>query len=97
VEWQWGPDDFPILSLLRRYGRQTAVFLCLNWSNRLPDGFNALGYAGSLPAPLDIRQAVQLFYKALPNHKRSVLGAALEKTRPGAIDLEIDPPQMNED
>lgn len=73
IEWQHGPDDFPIRDLLRRYGRWTPVILALNWNGSLPDDTKEIGCVGCVNVPWNLRELMDLFYKALPDRKKRVL------------------------
>ena len=72
LEWQRGPDDFPIHDLLKKYNRQTPVFLMLNWNRQLPADPKLIDYAGYLPVPLNMNDFISQFYAALPGGKRKV-------------------------
>ncbi len=70
IDWQWGPYDFPIRDLLRRYGKNTPVFLARNWNGTLPDNLYEIGYAGYLNVPFKIREMFSVFYKVLPDKRK---------------------------
>jgi len=70
IEWQWGPDDFPIRDLLRKYGRKTPVVLALNWHRTLPGALSKIGCAGCLNFPFRLPRMLSVFYKVLPEKKK---------------------------
>jgi len=70
IDWQWGPDDFPILNLLRKYGKKTPVFLARNWNGKIPDNLYEIGYAGYLNVPFKIREMLSVFYNVLPDKRK---------------------------
>jgi hypothetical protein len=70
IDWQWGRYDFPILNLLRKYGKNTPVFLARNWNGTLPDNLYEIGYAGYLNVPFKIREMFSFFYKVLPDKRK---------------------------
>jgi len=70
IEWQWGPDDFPIRDLLRKYGRKTPVALAMNWHRTLPGTLSKIGCAGCLNVPFRLREILSVFYKVLPQKKK---------------------------
>ena len=72
IEWQHGPNDFPIRGLLRKHGRRTPVILALNWGGPLPDDPREIGCAGYWK-PSDLRELMGLFYDALPQEKKHIL------------------------
>lgn len=74
IEWQHGPDDFPIRDLLKKHGRETPVILLLNWSPQLhADDFEELGYAGCVNVPYKLGKLMRLFHRHLTDGKKSVL------------------------
>jgi hypothetical protein len=73
LEWQHGPEDYPIRDLLRRHQKDASVFLCLNWNSRIPRNFQELGYTGYLYVPFNIDEMRRKFYDALPVNKRGLL------------------------
>jgi hypothetical protein len=70
IEWQWGPDDFPIRDLLRKYGRKTPVVLALNRNVTLPGALSKIGCAGCLNVPFKLTKMFSVFYKVLPEKKK---------------------------
>jgi CheY-like chemotaxis protein len=90
LEWQRGPDDFPIHDLLKKYDRQTPVFLILNWNGRLPTDLQKIDYAGYLPLPLKPEEFISQFYTALPGGKRKVFENMLTAHCPNLFDFEND-------
>ena len=71
IEWQYGPNDYPIRDMLRKYGRRTPVILALNWNNLLPhDDPREIGYAGYCDVPFNLDELMSLFYKVLPDRKK---------------------------
>jgi len=72
IEWRYGDDDFPIRDLLRKYRRRTPIFLALNWGGPLPDP-GEIGCTGYIDVPFKMMELMDLFYKALPERKRSLV------------------------
>ncbi len=70
IDWQWGLFDFPILNLLKKYGKKTPVFLARNWNGTLPDNLFEIGYAGYLNVPFKLREMFSVFYKVLPDKRK---------------------------
>jgi hypothetical protein len=70
IEWQRGPDDFPIRDLLRKYERKTPVVLILNGHRTLPIALSEIGCAGYLNALYKITEVLSVFYKVLPEKKK---------------------------
>lgn len=73
LEWQHGPEDYPIRDLLKKCDKNVPIFLSLNWNGRLPPNFSSLGYYDYLKVPLNIEELVSKFYKALPENKKPAL------------------------
>jgi CheY-like chemotaxis protein len=90
LEWQRGPDDFPIHDMLKKYNRQTPVFLILNWNGRLPTNLQTIDYAGYLPLPLNLQEIISQFYTALPGNKRKVFENMLADHCPNLFNFEND-------
>ena len=70
IEWQWGPDDFPIRDLLRKYGRKTPVVLALNWNGTLPGALSKIGCARCLNVPFKLSEMLSVLYKLLPEKQK---------------------------
>ena len=45
IEWQRGPDLFPVRELFEKYGIHGPIFLALNYYFRVPEDFAKLGFA----------------------------------------------------
>jgi CheY-like chemotaxis protein len=90
LEWQRGPDDFPIHDMLKKYNRQAPVFLILNWNGRLPTDLQKIDYAGYLPIPLNWQEIIGQFYTALPGSKRKVFENMLADHCPNLFNFEND-------
>ena len=61
IEWQAGPQDFPVRDLLRKYGRNIPVFCALNWNNRPPaQNPEEVGCAGYLLVPFELEELFAL-------------------------------------
>ena len=73
IEWQHGEDDYPVRDLLKKIQKDVRVFLALNWSGKLPVGFDALGYAGSLTVPFTDSEMAPKFFKALPRKRKKLI------------------------
>ena len=75
IEWQHGPDDFPIRDFLRKHGRRTPVFLSRNWGDplALPDDPKDIDCAGYLSVPFTVEETAGQFYRILPDSKKSRL------------------------
>ncbi len=74
LEWQHGPDDYPVRDLLRARGVDVPIFLCLNWRKRPPGDLRDLGYVGWLRVPFQVLPMLRLFMMALPAER----GPAME-------------------
>lgn len=72
IEWQHSEKDFTVRDMLRRLGKETPVFLALNWNCQVPRNFETLGYAGFFPIPFDLREMQQKFFSVLPEAKKMV-------------------------
>jgi hypothetical protein len=72
IEWQHGERDFTVRDLIRRYNKQTKIFLALNWNNKKPSDFDELGYCGFLEVPIKIKNIRVKFYNALPPAKKKI-------------------------
>jgi hypothetical protein len=81
LEWQHGPEDYPIRDLLGKYNKNVPIFLCLNWNGRLPPNFSSLGYQDYLNVPWKIDELVGKFYEALPESKKPILKDLWEKVK----------------
>jgi DNA-binding response OmpR family regulator len=65
LEWQHGPDDYPIRDILRKYNKNVPIFLCLNWNGKLPSNFETLGYTDYLNVPFHYEELIQKLRKVL--------------------------------
>jgi hypothetical protein len=83
LEWQHGPQDYPIRNMLRKCNKNVPIFLCLNWNGRLPPNFPSLGYRDYLKVPWKINELMSRFYEALPESKKPELKDLWEKTGRG--------------
>jgi len=72
IEWQHGDEDFPIRDVLKAFGRNTSVFLALNWNNKAPANLEELGYAGTLVVPFDSVEMRHKFLEKLPLTRRDL-------------------------
>lgn len=73
IEWQHGPQDFPMRDVLRGIRRPEPVLLSLNWNGSPPANFARLGYAGTLAVPFDIDNVRQEFAAVLPPERAELL------------------------
>lgn len=81
LEWQHGPEDYPIRDLLRKCKKEVPIFLSLNWNGRVPSDFSALGYQDYLKVPWKIDGLMRKFYMALPAGRKPVLKDLWEKAK----------------
>jgi hypothetical protein len=79
LEWQHGVGDFPVRDLLASRGLDTPVFLCLNWSGRLPGNPSELGYAGWLSVPFRVAPMLRVFALVLPQKDLGAVWKILEE------------------
>ena len=80
LEWQHGPEDYPIRDLLRRCGKSVPILLCLNWSG-VPSNLSSLGYQDYLDVPWKVDELIDKLYKALPESRKPLLRESWEKWR----------------
>lgn len=83
LEWQHGRDDYPIRDLLRKYGRQVPILLCLNWDGQFPPDFLNQGYQDYLVVPWTTDELMRKFYRVLPESKRPILRVFWERCKEG--------------
>jgi len=80
LEWQRGPEDYPIRDLIRKCNKNIPIFLMLNWNGRLPPNFSNLGYHEYLKVfPWENDEFMGKFYEALPESKKPILRDLWEK------------------
>lgn len=82
LEWQHGPQDYPIRNLLRKCKKEVPIFLSLNW-NTVPSNLWSLGYQDYLNVPYKIEELMSKFYQVLPESKKPILKDLWEKTERG--------------
>lgn len=73
LEWQHGPEDYPIWDLLRKHNKSVPILLCLNWNGQFPRYFSSLGYQDYLNVPWTMDELMSKFHKALPESKKPIL------------------------
>jgi hypothetical protein len=54
LEWQYGPDDYPILTLVNVVERKLPIFLCLNYRSEPPSNYREMGFAECLKVPWEV-------------------------------------------
>ena len=81
LEWQHGPEDYPIRDLLRKCKKEVPIFLSLNWNGRVPSNFSSLGYRDYLKVPWKIDELVSKYYEMLPESKKPLLRDLWEKVK----------------
>ena len=54
LEWQHGPEDFPIKDILNFLNIDTPVLLCLNWNNKVVESYKEKGYVDCLNVPMKL-------------------------------------------
>jgi len=72
LEWQHGPQDYPIRNLLRKCKKEVPIFLSLNFRS-IPPNLSNLGYQGYLNVPYKIDELMDKFYQVLPESKKPIL------------------------
>ena len=83
LEWQHGPQDYPIRDLLRKCKKKVPIFLSLNWNGRVPSNFSNLGYQDYLSVPWEIDELLGKFCEVLPESKKPEFKDLWEKTERG--------------
>jgi hypothetical protein len=73
LEWQHGPEEYPIRDILRKNKRDVPVLLCLNWNEKFPPNFDEIGYADYLNLPFCLIELMQKITKVLLNNKEGRL------------------------
>lgn len=81
LEWQHGPEDYPIRDLLRKCKKEIPILLSLNWDGRVPSNFSSLEYRDYLKVPWEIDELVSKFYKVLPESKKKILKDLWKKVK----------------
>jgi hypothetical protein len=81
LEWQHGPEDYPIRDMLRKCKREIPVLLTLNWNGRLPSKFSTLGYRDYVSCPWTIDGMMSKFYGVLPESKKPMLKDIWERAK----------------
>ena len=79
LEWQRGPEDYPIRDLLRKCKKSVPILLLLNWNGRIPSNFSSLGYNDYLDVPWEIDELISKFEEVLPESKKPILTDLWEK------------------
>ena len=79
LEWQRGPEDYPIRDLLRKCKKSVPILLLLNWNGRIPSNFSSLGYNDYLDVPWEIDELISKFEEVLPESKKPILRDLWEK------------------
>jgi len=76
LEWQHGPEDYPIREILKKYNKKDVpILLCLNWHRQPPPNLENLGYAGYLNVPFRAAGLKQKIYEVLPETTKALLKA----------------------
>ena len=81
LEWQHGPEDYPVRDMLRKCKKEVPVFLSLNWNGSIPPNFSNLGYRDYLSVPWQIDELLSKFYEVLPENKKPILKDLWEKVK----------------
>jgi hypothetical protein len=81
LEWQHGPEDYPIRDMLRQCKKEVPVFLTLNWNGRVPPNFSTLGYWDYISVPWEIDGVMSKFYSVLSESKKPMLKDLWEKAK----------------
>ena len=79
LEWQRGPEDYPIRDLLRKCKKSVPILLLLNWNGRIPSNFSSLGYNDYLDVPWEIDELISKFEEVLPESKKPIFRDLWEK------------------
>ncbi len=62
-EWQYGHQDHSILDLVKKYKKNVAVILCLNWHGKLPSDYLNVGYFDYINVPFKHDELNSIFNK----------------------------------
>jgi hypothetical protein len=81
LEWQHGPEDYPIRDMLWKCQKEVPIFLSLNWNGSIPPNFSNLGYQGYLNVPWEIDVLMSQFYEVLREGKKPILKDLWEKVK----------------
>ncbi len=81
IEWQHGPDDYPVRDMLRKCGKEIPILLSLNWNGRVPPNFSTLGYRDYISVPWEIDGVMSKFYEVLPESKKPIVRDLWEKAK----------------
>lgn len=73
IEWQRGPDYFPVRDLFKKYGVRAPIFLALNYYFRVPEDFAQLGFVGYLNVPFDLEEVEVKFRAVVSEEKAGVV------------------------
>ena len=73
LEWQRGPDFFPVRDLCRKHGIKAPIFLALNYYFRVPDDLAQLGFVGHLNVPFELGEMEMKFRGILPSDKAELV------------------------
>ncbi len=71
LEWQHGPDDFPIKDILNFINKDLPVLLCLNWNNTVIENYKTKGYADYLNVPWSLNEFNLKINKYINNKKNT--------------------------
>ena len=81
LEWQKGPDYYPIRELLRKYNKRVPILLFLNWNGTVPPNLRGLGYQDYLEVPPGINEMMTKFHRAVPESKKRIIEALWPEAR----------------